>query len=190
MFQEAKRFFANRPKPYDEELIPLEFKREVDTIAQIVFHPRNFEKGNFYDKYFAARILKKYLPSSGDLIYRKLWKKLGAPNQVSIQNSSLRFAEEQTRKFEMIHVIFFVILNSIMTAGIFTGELKFAFKAFVINLFVNVIPIIIQRRNRVYLWKAMLRLEKVINNRYITEETIRPDGTRFSFTRKKEAGER
>lgn len=62
----TNRQIISEPKN-EADRIPKEFKKEVNTLIGLLFHPRNFEHGDFYDKYFAARILKYFIPTFGDL---------------------------------------------------------------------------------------------------------------------------
>lgn len=113
--------------------------------------PRPFElqeKGKIYEQ-IGARVYKKWVPTSGEVITR-----LRGINRLKIaetgsRRKALENHEKITQKWEWRHLIsaIFLALWGI-GAGTVLGVEHF-YTSFIINLFVNLYPIIVQRYNRV-----------------------------------------
>ncbi len=125
------------------------------------FKSRSFErrqKGIIYVR-LGARIYKKFVPTSGDLITR-----LRGINRLKIvetgnRRQALENYQEQTRKWEWRHLISAVLLESwAVFAGIAFGIEHF-FISSTINLFVNLYPIMVQRYNRARIAQVLSKIE-------------------------------
>lgn len=132
------------------------FKQET---SSWYFNPRPFERHNggaIYEK-LGVRVYKKYLPTSGDLISRARGIKRLKTNDLG-RRVALENHRTQTCMWESRHLISAILLQS----WAIIGGLKFGVEQFwissVINVFVNVYPIMVQRFNRV---RINLCLEKM-----------------------------
>lgn len=120
-------------------------------LSEWYFQPRPFElhrDGRVY-VLLGARIYKKFVPTSGDIVTRLR----GIDRLKIVQSGSRRQAlenyEKQTRKWEWRHLVSAVLLQAwAVGAEIAYGNHNFLIST-VINLFVNLYPIIVQRYNRV-----------------------------------------
>lgn len=120
-------------------------------LSEWYFKPRSFElrrNGRIYIL-LGARIYKKFVPTSGDKITR-----LRGIDRLKIVKSggrrqALENYEKQTRKWEWRHLISAILLQSwAVGAEIEFGNHNFVIST-LINLFVNLYPIMVQRFNRV-----------------------------------------
>jgi len=112
--------------------------------------PRGFEyhgRSSIY-KYMGINIFKKYLPTSGDLIYRYRGKKHLEFNSIEKYQKLLSF-EKQTRKWEFRHII--GMIGFIIIAAVIDKQYKLSDFIFVSILFLllNIYPIVLQRHNRI-----------------------------------------
>jgi len=120
-------------------------------LSEWYFQPRPFElkrRGKIYVE-IGARIYKKWVPTSGEVITR-----LRGINRLKIvdtgnRRQALENYEKLTRKWEWRHLISALLLQSwAIVAGFYFGIEHF-YTSSVINLFVNLYPISVQRYNRV-----------------------------------------
>lgn len=114
------------------------------------FKPRKFEysgRTSIY-KYIGINLFKKYLPTSGDLVYRYWGKKHLGFKSIKTYQPLLRF-EMQTRKWEFRHLI--GMFGFLFIAGAIETHYKLSDYIFVSLLFllINVYPIVLQRHNRI-----------------------------------------
>lgn len=113
------------------------------------FKPRKFEysgRSSIY-KHIGISLFKKYLPTSGDLVYRYWGKKhLEFKSNKKYQNL-LKF-EMQTRRWEFRHLI--GMIGFLVIAGAIDNPYKLSDYILVSLLFllINVYPIVLQRHNR------------------------------------------
>lgn len=119
-------------------------------LSEWYFRPRSFElrrDGRIYIL-FGVRIYKRFVPTSGDIITR-----LRGIDRLKIVESggrrqALENYEKQTRKWEWRHLISAILLQSwAVGAEVAFGNHNFLIST-VINLLVNVYPIMVQRFNR------------------------------------------
>ena len=114
------------------------------------FKPKVFEyygRSSIYI-YIGINIFKKYLPTSGDLVYRYLGKRHLEFKSIEKNRKLLKF-EKQTRKWEFRHII--GMIGFIIIAGVIDKQYKLSDYIFVIILFLllNIYPIVLQRHNRI-----------------------------------------
>jgi glycosyl-4,4'-diaponeurosporenoate acyltransferase len=119
-------------------------------IAEWYFQPRAFETSNecaFYPR-LGVRIYKRFVPTSGDWITR-----IRGVDRLKIattgnRGQALKDFEHQTRKWELRHLISALLLESwAIIGGAFVG-IEQLWASSLINLVVNVYPIMVQRYNR------------------------------------------
>ena len=117
------------------------------------FTPKFFEKSGTLYKFLGVRIFKKFVPVTGDIAHRRT-KTKSIPNAAT---ETLRKYEKVTRSYEMGHLIFFLwfaiipiwLMVTFATLGYPVSTLVYIGAIyFIINLPLNVYPIIIQRYNR------------------------------------------
>lgn len=126
------------------------------------FEPKSFETFNrktIYE-YFGIRFFKKYLITDGDLVRK--WRII---KQINLNRDSrileLQHAEKETRKYEIIHLIF--ILISVLIVVFNYNQLSFVQWTLIIaiNLYANVYPIFLQRYNRIRILRTLKKINKL-----------------------------
>jgi len=131
------------------------------TRADWYFQPRRFETRNgcaFYPR-LGVRIYKRFVPTSGDWVTR-----IRGIDRLQIAATgdrcqALKNFEQQTRKWEIRHLISALLLQSwAIIGGAFIGIEQF-WVCSLINLMVNLYPIMVQRYNRA-------RMVRSIYNRF------------------------
>ncbi len=117
------------------------------------FQLRPFElkgHGAIYAR-LGARMYKKYVPTTGDLVSRLRGIKRLKIVETGDRREALENYVNQTLKWEWRHLISAIFLQSwAILAGLFLGMEQFWISS-TINIFVNIYPIIVQRFNRVRL---------------------------------------
>ena len=148
----------------ETEKAPPWFKQVVKRIADAWFDPKSFEQNpELYEK-LGVRTFKRYMPTSGDLVYRLVWKRFGAEDLVKPTLESMKDYEKYTRLYEGIHLTFLGLGAATMAAQLSSGQIEGAVFTAGINTLVNVYPILVQRYNRSRLYKAINRMESRGNN--------------------------
>ncbi len=114
------------------------------------FKPKSFEyKGSrsIY-VYIGINQFKKYLPTSGDLVYR-LWNKKHLKFDSKERDKELLRFEMQTRRWEFRHIL--GMIGFLVIALLLDEEYTILDYIFISMLFliINVYPIILQRHNRI-----------------------------------------
>jgi hypothetical protein len=114
------------------------------------FKPKKFEysgRSSIY-KYIGINLFKKYLPTTGDLVYRYWGKKHLGFKSIKKYQQLLRF-EMLTRKWEFRHLI--GMIGFLIIAGAIENHYKLFDYIFVSLLFllINIYPIALQRHNRI-----------------------------------------
>ncbi len=121
------------------------------------FRPKKFElykDKTIYDL-LGIKWFKKYLFTDGDLV--RQWRKVKSINSGKNKFDELYEAEKETKKYEIIHLIFVLIF--VLIVG-----LKFRnitplnwIIILLINLYANIYPICLQRYNRIRIIKVLTR---------------------------------
>jgi hypothetical protein len=107
----------------------------VKAILNLYFSPKSFEKNRKLYRLLGVHIFKKFLPTGGDYVVR--YAKIRMIPDSSAE--ALEAYERCTRVYETIHVIFFFLY--IFLPSSFLSNL-------LLNLVINVYPIMTQRYNR------------------------------------------
>lgn len=119
----------------------------IQEAANWYFIPRAFEAGNFYPR-LGVRIYKKYLPTSGEVISRfRGIDRLKIAATGSRRQALLNY-ELQTRTWEGRHLVSAALLQAWAVIGGAIVDMEQFWTSSVINLVVNVYPIMVQRFNR------------------------------------------
>lgn len=130
------------------------------SIALNYFRPKEIEYyGNrtIYDL-IGIKFFKKYLPTTGDIVSRKKEIK-----HINLKNTNryeeLYRYEKKTRNYEWRHIIGTILF--IAFRFLFDSELRMTILDYtilpILNLFINIYPIFLQRYNRI-------RILKILNN--------------------------
>ena len=109
------------------------------------FTPKFFEKSGRIYELLGVRIFKKFLPTYGDYMLRLTGIRL-------INNGStetLKDYETATKIFEMIHLVF-CLLYICFSVSI------------LLNLMINIYPIMVQRYNRARIYKILRKREQLL----------------------------
>lgn len=114
------------------------------------FSPKRFEfykNKTIYD-YVGIKWFKKYLITDGDLVRR--WRKV---KSVGVSNgekyNELYKAERETKKFEVIHLLFLLVFILLVGVKFNTISPINWVIILLINLYANIYPIFLQRYNRI-----------------------------------------
>jgi len=147
----------------EAEQAPGWFKQTVGKITDAWFDPKSFEENpELYEK-LGVRTYKKYMPISGDVVYRAVYKKLGAPDWARHGNlQSLKNMERFTRVLEAGHEAGLAIWASGIGLMLANGHIKEAAFWGGMNMLVNVYPIMLQRYNRSRLYTQYTKWKKEI----------------------------
>ena len=125
------------------------------------FKPHRLEvrgKKTIYD-YLGIKIFKKYLITDGDIVRKRRNIK-----QLHLQEDgrlvALEKAERQTRKFELIHLIFLAITILIIVLNYSNLSIQQWVMINLINLYANIYPIFLQRYNRIRIMRVLEKQEQ------------------------------
>ena len=120
------------------------------------FKPRDFEQikdRTIYD-FIGIRTFKKYLPTSGDLV--RNWKKINQFNPARLpRTEALHLLELKTRNYEWRHILgtfLFILLILLIDKKLTLFDMLFLW---LLNMFVNLYPIFLQRYNRIRILKLI-----------------------------------
>lgn len=144
----------------EAEQAPAWIKETSKKIADAWFDPKSFESQDAYEK-IGVRTFKKFMPTSGDYVYRYVWKKIGAPDWVKPGDiESLKRMQVFTRVYETIHVSFLAIGAGVMVSQLSEGNMNAAAFTAAISTLINVYPIMVQRYNRLRLYRNINKMEE------------------------------
>jgi hypothetical protein len=122
------------------------------------FRPKCFESERLYER-LGALLIKRYVPTGGDLVMQRLRPNHPGRRWVTSSLQSLRQYERRTRLNESIHLIGFIGFT-VLAASKFASDsltmLGFTF-ALALNLIFGLWPVILQRYNRLRLYRAIDR---------------------------------
>ncbi len=120
------------------------------------FRPKGFESEPLY-KRLGALIVKRYVPTGGDLVMRRLRRNHPERRWVNSSLQSLCSYEKRTRLNESFHWVGFIVFAGLAASRFASGSLT-AFGltvALVLNLILGLWPIVLQRYNRLRLYRAI-----------------------------------
>lgn len=126
------------------------------------FKPKYFETYNqkpIYE-YLGIKHFKKYLITDGDLVRK--WRNV---KQINLNRNSrileLQKAEKETRKYEIIHLIFILVTLLIVVFKYDQLSVLQWILIIAINLYANVYPIFLQRYNRIRILRILEKNKSV-----------------------------
>jgi hypothetical protein len=131
-------------------------RRAPDDLLEIWFRPKPFETEQLYVR-LGARVLKRYVPTGGDLVMKWLRRHNHEYRLISPSVESLRRFERLTRVAEAVHLIG-ALAGALLAARRFrAGSLSRVAlaSASVLNLTLGLWPVVLQRYNRLRLYRAM-----------------------------------
>ena len=132
--------------------------RERNSILLKYFKPKQFEyyRDRIIYEFIGIRFYKKYLPTTGDLVSRK--RKI---KQIDLTNSNryeeLYRYERKTRSYEWRHIIgaiLFIAIRFLFDSSLRMTVLDFTVLP-IMNLYINIYPIFLQRYNRIRILKIL-----------------------------------
>ena len=121
------------------------------------FNPKSFESQAAYERW-GVRKFKLYVPTSGNLVNRLVGKLLGT-GPVKKSEATLRGIETHTRTLEVIHVAGFAVFAGATVITLASGDIPRAVLGVGFNLLGNVYPIMLQRYNRLRLYRIINKVE-------------------------------
>jgi len=158
-----KKSADNPEKPHDPvEAPPPLLKEAVDSIVESILSQKSFESPELYEK-LGVREFKRYLPTTGDLMYKYVWKRLppiargffglenGAQAQITRDPKSVDEMLFVTKAVELTHYAMLAVFSYFMYEQFNAGSLSGLAMATTTNALVNVYPIMLQRYNRIRL---------------------------------------
>jgi len=122
------------------------------TILNWYFAPKFFEKNGTIYRLLGIHIFKRFLPTGGDYILRLSRTRLIKKGSVE----ELVHYETEARIFEALHFV----MGILMMLPLLGGLNPFSFSFFVVNLMVNIYPVMVQRYNRIRILNILSRRKK------------------------------
>jgi hypothetical protein len=124
----------------------------------IWFRPKCFESQHLYEL-FGAPLIKRYVPTGGDLVMRRLRRRHPERRWVTSSLQSLWQYERRTRLNELIHLIGFIGFTVLAASKFASGSLPVSGLTFALtlNLIFGLWPVVLQRYNRLRLYRAIDR---------------------------------
>jgi hypothetical protein len=122
------------------------------------FRPKCFESERLYER-LGASLIKCYVPTGGDLVMRRLRRDHPERRWVTSSLQSLRQYERRTRLNELIHLIGFIGFTVLAASKFASGSLTVPGLTFALtlNLIFGLWPVVLQRYNRLRLYRAIDR---------------------------------
>jgi hypothetical protein len=122
------------------------------------FRPKRFESERFYER-LGARILKRYVPTGGDLVMRRLRRDHPERRWLTSSLQSLRSYEKRTRLNEAFHVVGFIGFAVLAALRFASSSLSAEWLAIALALDVilGLWPVVLQRYNPLRLYRAINR---------------------------------
>lgn len=122
------------------------------------FDSKSFEKDGAIYRFFGVHLYRKLLVLTG-------WEKISRKNnKISSSRTSIKHAESKSRSSEAGHTVIFIIVG-IVTITV-AGTLREALWLILLNLLLNVFPIIVQRYNRPRYRRLLQKMETTSEAKY------------------------
>jgi hypothetical protein len=134
-------------------------------VFDTLFRPKSFESERLYVR-LGALIVKRYVPTGGDLVMRRLRRDHPERRWVNSSIQSLRSYERRTRLNESIHLASFVGFAVLAAYKFVSGSLT-AFGltvALACDVIFGLWPVVLQRYNRLRLYRAINRRSSLASN--------------------------
>ena len=144
-------------KPYLDPNTPQskpKFEGKFRWLTDHYFKPNHFESTTLYES-LGIKPFKKYLPTSGDLARRYIWKD---PVSIKPNMESLIHYEKMTRAYEAIHLGLAVLPGKDIVSSLLSQTSPHILDI-VSLLAVSLYPIMLQRYNRIRVVQTIKRME-------------------------------
>ncbi len=128
----------------------------LSSAFDVWFRPKGFESERLYER-LGALLLKRYVPTGGDLVMQRLRRHHPGRRWVTSSLQSLCRYERRTRLNESIHLIGFMVFTILAASKFASGSLTALglTVALVLNLILGLWPVVLQRYNRVRVYRAI-----------------------------------
>src|SRR6266511_1319058 len=141
--------------------------REPRDFLDVWFRPKQFETEHLYER-LGALLLKRYVPTGGDLVMqlvRRRYPQFSLFDPASPE--SLRRLERGTRVAEAVHLVGFVGFSAPAVRRFSDGSLSRAGlgAALVMNLTFGLWPVVLQRYNRLRVYRAFETASRITSRR-------------------------
>jgi Glycosyl-4,4'-diaponeurosporenoate acyltransferase len=135
-------------------------------VFDVWFRPKGFESERLYER-LGALLIKRYVPTGGDLVMQRLRRHHPGRRWVTSSLQSLCRYERRTRLNESIHLIGFMDFTALAASKFASGSLTASglTVALVLNLILGLWPVVLQRYNRLRLYRA-INLHSCLVHRY------------------------
>ena len=146
------------------------------------FRPKPFESERFYER-LGALVIKRYVPTGGDLVMRRLRRNHPGRRWVNSSLQSLRRYERRTRLNEFSHLIGFVGFTVLIGSKFASGSLPVLgiIFALALNLIFGLWPVALQRYNRLRLYRAIDRCSHLADHQQRPQTEVRDSSSENSF---------
>ncbi len=126
------------------------------SLLDVWFRPKCFESERLYER-LGAPLIKRYVPTGGDLVMRRLRRHHPGRRWVTSSLQSLLQYERRTRLNELIHLIGFIGFTVLAASKFASGSLTVLGLTFALalNLIFGLWPVVLQRYNRLRLYRAI-----------------------------------
>jgi len=123
------------------------------------FLPLNVEltKNRKLYRFLGINKLGKYIPTGGISVRRITKTKMKPYTLKSTNVNSAREFLYRTIVFEFLHLPFFVAMTVLVIHRFYIGEYRFAMENFLINLLLNIIPMLHHRNTRARIVELLMR---------------------------------
>lgn len=161
-------------RAHEEPSMRQRLKGYVHGVLEDWYRLESFETREFYEK-IGVRFFKKWMPTSGDVVYNKIWRALGNPPQIRTGGDRYKDVQsgiEATKQLELIHLVGFTaysaigaifLASSIASYGVtFSAPLVLGSFMTLANIPANIYPIAVQRYNRIRMKDFLARHESII----------------------------
>jgi Glycosyl-4,4'-diaponeurosporenoate acyltransferase len=133
-------------------------------VLDIWFRPKRFENERLYRR-LGARVLKRYLPTGGDIVMRRLRRRHPDRRLVRPGLDALRQFERWTRVAETVHLTGFAGFAALTVRQYTAGALGpvGVTIAVTLNLTLGLWPAVLQRYNRLRAYRAIDATSRTIS---------------------------
>ncbi len=138
----------------------------ISGVFDVWFRPKECESERLYE-HLGALLIKRYVPTGGDLVMHHLRRDHPGRRWVTRSCESLRRYERRTRLNESIHLIGFSSFAVLTAVKRVSGSLSlFGFTiAITLNLLFGLWPVVLQRYNRLRLYRAINLCSRLADRR-------------------------
>ena len=126
------------------------------SILDVWFRPKGFESERLYER-LGALVIKRYVPTGGDLVIRRVRRHHPKRRLVTSSLRSLHQLERGTRLSECIHLIGFLGFSLLAASKFASGSLTAVglVIALALTLIFGLWPAVLQRYNRLRVYRAI-----------------------------------